>query len=71
MEPRAVAIYFGARSKDRTFQRALSGAIGVNLKYNVLANFVSKPYVIAVSIIMAPLFTKHMDAETYGLVGFL
>jgi len=39
-------------------------------KKNILANYVGQIYVMAVSILIMPLYIKYLGAEAYGLVGF-
>ena len=40
------------------------------LKINILASYASQIYIVAVSILILPLYVKYMGAEAYGLVGF-
>lgn len=40
------------------------------LKINILASYISQIYIIAISILILPLYVKYMGAEAYGLVGF-
>ncbi len=37
---------------------------------NVLANYVAQFYVMAVGVVMAPVYLSYMGAESYGLIGF-
>lgn len=40
------------------------------LKINILASYASQIYIVAISILVLPLYVKYMGAEAYGLVGF-
>ncbi|MEI9995392.1 MAG: oligosaccharide flippase family protein [Rhizomicrobium sp.] len=40
------------------------------LRYNIAANYVSQVYLVAVGIVMAPVYLSYMGAEAYGLIGF-
>lgn len=40
------------------------------LKINIFASYISQIYVVAISILILPLYVKYMGAEAYGLVGF-
>lgn len=40
------------------------------LKINVFASYISQIYIVAISILILPLYVKYMGAEAYGLVGF-
>ncbi|MCH4880458.1 polysaccharide biosynthesis protein [Pseudomonas sp. TMW22090] len=42
----------------------------MSLKLNILSNYTSQMYVTGLSILILPLYIKHMGAEAYGLVGF-
>jgi O-antigen/teichoic acid export membrane protein len=42
----------------------------MNLKKNILANYISQIYVTLIGIVIVPLYIKYMGAEAYGLVGF-
>ena len=41
------------------------------LKRNIAANFVGQIYAAGISIVMLPVYVRHLGAEAYGLVGFL
>ncbi|MEX5779794.1 lipopolysaccharide biosynthesis protein [Acinetobacter baumannii] len=40
------------------------------LKINIMASYISQIYIVAISILILPLYVKYMGAEAYGLVGF-
>ncbi|WP_288421206.1 oligosaccharide flippase family protein [uncultured Acinetobacter sp.] len=40
------------------------------LKINIMASYISQIYIVAVSILILPIYMKYMGAEAYGLVGF-
>ena len=40
------------------------------MKKNILASYASQLYVTGVSLVVVPLYLRHMGAEAYGLVGF-
>ena len=42
----------------------------MSLKRNILANYVSQIYIMAIGIVMVPLYVWYMGVEAYGLVGF-
>jgi O-antigen/teichoic acid export membrane protein len=42
----------------------------MSLRQNLVANYLSQIYVVAVGIAMVPLYIKYMGPEAYGLVGF-
>lgn len=42
----------------------------MSLKRNILANYVSRAYVMMVGLAAVPFYIEHMGAEVYGLVGF-
>jgi O-antigen/teichoic acid export membrane protein len=42
----------------------------MNLKRNIIANYISQIYVTLIGIATVPLYIKYMGAEAYGLVGF-
>lgn len=48
----------------------MEGDLGVSLKKNIVANYVSQIYVTLIGIVMIPLYIRYMGAEAYGLVGF-
>ncbi|MFX4408666.1 polysaccharide biosynthesis protein, partial [Acinetobacter baumannii] len=35
-----------------------------------MASYISQIYIVAISILILPLYVKYMGAEAYGLVGF-
>ena len=39
-------------------------------KKNILANYIGQIYVMALSVLVMPMYLHHMGAEAYGLVGF-
>jgi O-antigen/teichoic acid export membrane protein len=42
----------------------------MSLKKNIIANYTSQLYMIAVGILTLPMLVEYMGAEAYGLVGF-
>lgn len=44
--------------------------MGISLKHNILANYLSQIYVTLIGIVTVPLYIKYMGVEAYGLVGF-
>jgi len=42
----------------------------VNLKRNILANYISQLYVTLIGIVILPLYIRYMGVEAFGLVGF-
>jgi O-antigen/teichoic acid export membrane protein len=42
----------------------------LNLKRNILANYVGQIYVTLIGIVMVPMYIRYMGVEAYGLVGF-
>jgi O-antigen/teichoic acid export membrane protein len=42
----------------------------MSLKRNILANYVGQLYVIAINILLVPLYVKYIGIEAYGVVGF-
>lgn len=42
----------------------------MNLRFSILANYLSQLYVALVSMALVPVYLRHMGAEAYGLVGF-
>ena len=42
----------------------------MNLRISILANYASQLYVTLISILLVPVYQRHMGAEAYGLVGF-
>jgi len=45
-------------------------ATQTSIKRNVLANYVTQIYVMAIGIVMAPVYLHYMGTEAYGLIGF-
>jgi O-antigen/teichoic acid export membrane protein len=41
-----------------------------SLKSNVAANYASQIYVMAISIVMTPVYLRYLGTEAYGLIGF-
>jgi len=41
-----------------------------SMKRNVFANYVAQIYVMAIGIVMAPVYLHYMGTEAYGLIGF-
>lgn len=41
-----------------------------SIKVNVFSNFIAQAYVMAIGIIMAPVYLSFMGPEAYGLIGF-
>jgi O-antigen/teichoic acid export membrane protein len=44
--------------------------MGLALKKNIVASWVSQIYVAALGMLMVPFYLRYMGAEAYGLVGF-
>jgi len=42
----------------------------LSIKRNLIANYTSQFYVMAVSVVMAPVYLSYMGQEAYGLIGF-
>ncbi|RCU43297.1 polysaccharide biosynthesis protein [Corallincola holothuriorum] len=42
----------------------------VNLKKNIVCNYVSQIYVTIIGIVLLPMYIKYMGSEAYGLIGF-
>ena len=42
----------------------------MNLKHNIIANYVGQFYNILIGITMVPMYVSYMGIEAYGLVGF-
>ncbi|MBE0623852.1 MAG: polysaccharide biosynthesis protein [Burkholderiales bacterium] len=42
----------------------------MNIRWNVVANYVGQGYSTLIAIVMLPFYLKHLGAEAYGLVGF-
>ncbi len=42
----------------------------MQLKKNIIANYIGQFYVIIIGIVMVPFYLKYLGAEAYGLVGF-
>jgi len=42
----------------------------MNLKLNVIANYLGRFYTIIIGIVILPIYLKYLGAEAYGLVGF-
>ncbi len=49
---------------------SIKDSYSLNLKINILANYVSQIYVTLIAIIMLPVYIKYIGVEAYGLVGF-
>jgi len=43
---------------------------GWNLRWNIIAGYVSQTYSTIIGIIMVPLYLRYMGTEAYGLIGF-
>jgi O-antigen/teichoic acid export membrane protein len=44
--------------------------VRISLKYNILSNYTAQIYVMAIGIVMAPVYLHYMGTEAYGLIGF-
>jgi len=42
----------------------------MNLKLNVIANYIGRFYTIIIGIVILPIYLQYLGAEAYGLVGF-
>lgn len=42
----------------------------LSIKRNLIANYASQLYVMAIGVIMAPVYLSYMGQEAYGLIGF-
>ncbi len=42
----------------------------MRLKYNIIANYIGRFYLIIIGIVMVPFYLQYLGAEAYGLVGF-
>lgn len=48
----------------------MSVLVGMSLKKNIIANYVSQIYVTVIGIVIFPVYLQFMGAEAYGLIGF-
>ena len=42
----------------------------LSIKRNLIANYASQLYVMAIGVVMAPVYLSYMGQEAYGLIGF-
>ena len=42
----------------------------LSIKQNLIANYASQLYVMAIGVVMAPVYLSYMGQEAYGLIGF-